>query len=73
MNSIIEHPNGQLFAMNSASHCIHVFNADLSYLHSFGGKGDTQGQFNQPHSLAFDSSGNGYVSDTQKFIWRVTY
>ena len=64
LNSINEHPNEQVFVVNSASHCIHVFNADLSYLQSFGGKGDTPGQFNQPHSLAFDSSGNGYVSDS---------
>ena len=63
-NSITEHPNGQLLVVDSASHCIHVFNADLFYLQSFGGKGDAPGQFNQPHSLAFDSSGNGYVSDS---------
>ena len=63
-NSITEHPNGQLLVVDSASHCIHVFNADLFYLQSFGGKGDAPGQFNQPHSLAFDSSGNSYVSDS---------
>ena len=63
-NSITEHPNGRVFVADSASHCIHVFNADFSYLQSFGGKGDAPGQFNQPHSLAFDSSGNGYVSDS---------
>ena len=43
------------------------------YFQSFGGKGDTPGQFNQPHGLAFDSSGNSYVSDSmnhriQKFM-----
>ena len=64
LDSIIEHPNGQVFVVNSASHCIHAFNADLSYFWSFGGKGDTPGQFNRPYSLAFDSSGNGYVSDS---------
>ena len=63
-NSITEHPNGQVFVVDSASHCIHVFNADLSEFRSFGGKGDAPGQFNQPHSLAFDSSENGYVSDS---------
>ena len=63
-NSITEHPNGQVFVVDSASHCIHVFNADLSKFRSFGGKGAAPGQFNRPHSLAFDSSGNGYVSDS---------
>ena len=63
-NSITEHPNGQVFVVDSASHFIHAFNSDLSEFHSFGGKGAAPGQFNQPHSLAFDSSGNGYVSDS---------
>ena len=63
-NSITEHPNGQVFVVDSVSHLIHVFSADLSEFHSFGGKGTAPGQFNQPHSLVFDSSGNGYVSDS---------
>ena len=53
-----------LLSILPATSCIHAFNTDLSYFHSFGGKGDTPGQFNQPHSLAFDSSENGYVSDS---------
>ena len=50
--------------IDSGSHCIHTFDTNLSNFHTFGGKGDAPGQFNQPHSLAFDSSGNGYVSDS---------
>ena len=64
LNCISEHPMGQVFVVDSASHCIHAFNADLSYFRSFGGKGNAPGQFNLPHSLAFDSSGYGYVSDS---------
>ena len=63
-SSVTVHPNGQIFVIDSGSHCIHTFDAHLSNFHTFGGKGDAPGQFNQPHSLAFDSSGNGYVSDS---------
>ena len=71
LNSITEHPNGQVFVVNSASHCIHAFNADLSYFQSFGGKGDTQGQFDQPHSLAFDSFGNS--SYVMQWLYESSY
>ena len=34
---------------------VQVFSSDGTYLRSFGGKGDQQGQFNQPTGIAFDN------------------
>ena len=38
--------------------------SDYTLLRIWGTKGSENGQFNIPHSLAFDRFGNAYVSDT---------
>ena len=38
--------------------------SDYTLLRIWGSKGSENGQFNIPHSLAFDRFGNAYVSDT---------
>ena len=41
---------------------ISIFTTDGHFIRSFGGK-DSEGQFYDPHGLAFDSEGTFYVCD----------
>ena len=43
---------------------IQFLNPDLTFHSSIGRKGSGNGQFNQPHDVAFDSAGNMYVTNT---------
>ena len=63
-NALAIHPCGKVFVVDSDAHSIHVFNADLTLCRAFGGKGEAHGYFDQPHSIAFDSAGSAYVSDS---------
>ena len=63
-NALAIHPCGEIFVVDSDAHSIYVFNADLTLSRTFGGKGKTHGYFDQPHSIAFDSAGSAYVSDS---------
>jgi DNA-binding beta-propeller fold protein YncE len=36
-----------------------------SFVARMGSKGVNDGEFNTPHTIAFDSSGNTYVTDTK--------
>lgn len=56
-------PDGAVYVCDSDNHCIHVFNWDLSFRHTFGSQGSAPGEFNWPDNIAFDSSGNFYVTD----------
>ena len=37
---------------------------EYTLVEDWGSEGDGDGEFNVPHSIAFDSSGNAYVTDT---------
>ena len=63
-NALAIHPCGEVFVIDSDAHSIYVFNADLTLCRTFGGKGKAHGYFDQPHSIAFDSAGSAYVSDS---------
>ena len=55
--------NGNVYVCDSDSHCIHVFSSDLELRLIFGSQGSKLGQFNWPDTVAFDSSGNFYVTE----------
>ena len=63
-NALAIHPSGEIFVVDSDAHSIYVFNADLTLCRNFGEKGKAHGYFDQPHSIAFDSAGSAYVSDS---------
>ena len=63
-NALAIHPCGEVFVVDSDAHSIYVFTADLTLCRTFGGKGTAHGYFDQPHSIAFDSAGSAYVSDS---------
>ena len=63
-NALAVHPCGEIFVVDSDAHSVFVFNANLTFCRILGGKGKLCGFFDQPHSVAFDSAGNAYVSDS---------
>jgi DNA-binding beta-propeller fold protein YncE len=65
-NDVITAPNGDIFVGEGhgrGRNRIIKFNAQGEYLMEWGGSGDGEGQFNQPHSLAMDSQGRLFVAD----------
>ena len=54
-------PCGEVFVVDSDAHLIY---ADLTLSRTFGRKGKAHGFFDQPHSIAFDSAGSVYISDS---------
>lgn len=63
-SALAVHPSGKIFIVDSNAHSIFIYNANLTFCHIFGGKGKVCGFFNQPHTIAFDSTGNAYISDS---------
>ena len=62
-NGLNVSPNGALYVCDSDRHCIHVFNSDLSFSAVFGSQGNRPGLFCWPDNIAFDSTGNFYITD----------
>ena len=61
---ITVHPTtGQIFIADKYNHRIQVLNKGLTYSHSFGKKGSSPEQFNQPYDVTFDNEGYLYVAD----------
>ena len=61
---ITVHPTtGQIFIADTDNHRIQVLNKDLTYSHSFGKKGSSPEQFNNPSDVTFDNEGYLYVAD----------
>ena len=63
-NALAVHPSGEIFIVDSDAHSILVLTSNLNSFRTFGGKGKAHGYFDQPHSIAFDSAGSAYVSDS---------
>lgn len=58
------HPQSQkIYVAEYGNHCIQILNSDLTFSNSFGCHGNSNGQFNHPHDVAFDSVGYVYVTD----------
>ena len=63
---ITVHPTtGQIFIADTNNHRIQVLNKDLTYSHSFGKKGSSPEQFNEPYDVTFDNEGYLYVADNE--------
>ena len=61
---ITVHPTTeQIFIADSFNHRIQVLNKDLTYSHSFGKKGSSPEQFNNPSDVTFDNE--GYICTLQ--------
>ena len=63
-DALAVHPSGEIFIVDSVAHSILVLTSNLNFCRTFGGKGKAHGYFDQPHSIAFDSAGSAYVSDS---------
>jgi sugar lactone lactonase YvrE len=66
-NDIVVGPNGNIYVSEghgtNANDRILIFDRDGKFLRAFGKRGAGPGEFNQPHSLAFDSRGRLFVAD----------
>lgn len=57
-------PNGDVFVVDGhGNNRVVKFSKDGEFIMSWGGAGTGPGQFNEPHSLAFDSRGRLFVGD----------
>ncbi|MGM0608109.1 MAG: SMP-30/gluconolactonase/LRE family protein [Candidatus Muiribacteriota bacterium] len=57
--------NRFIYVADTDNHRIARFDIDGNYLSGWGGSGQDRGEFNYPHGLALDLSGNIYVADTE--------
>ena len=55
--------NGHIYFIDCCNHRIQVLNPDLTFSHSFGREGSSEGQFNYPQFITVDNKGLVYVSD----------
>jgi mono/diheme cytochrome c family protein/sugar lactone lactonase YvrE len=67
-NAVIEAPNGDIFIsdghnVGTGNARVLKFKADGTFIKLWGGHGTAPGQFEMPHSLAFDSKGRLFVAD----------
>ncbi len=60
----INKTTGQVFVVEEQNHRVQVLHPDLTFSHMFGSSGSSQGQFQYPHDVAFDSQGYVYVTDS---------
>jgi DNA-binding beta-propeller fold protein YncE len=59
-------PNGDIFVTDGhGNNRVVKFSKNGTFLKAWGKKGSGQGEFNLPHSIAFDSSGRVFVADRE--------
>ncbi len=56
-------PDGRIYVVDSSNFRVQVFEADGTYVHTFGSIGVQPGQFSRPKGLDTDPDGNVYVTD----------
>ena len=56
--------NNKVYVADNNNHHVQVLNSDLTFSSTYGKQGSGKGQFNGPHGIACDSTGNVYVADT---------
>ena len=57
-------PDGRLYVVDGGNFRVQVFEADGTFVKTFGAIGRRSGQFSRPKGIAADPQGNIYVSDT---------
>jgi len=57
-------PDGRLYVVDGGNFRVQVFDADGTFVRTFGAIGRRSGQFSRPKGIAADPDGNIYVSDT---------
>ena len=62
----VRYRNHQVYVCDSDNARVQVFDSNLSFLQTFGTRGDGPGQLKDPCDLDFDSQGNIYVIDFKK-------
>lgn len=65
-NDVIVSPKGDIFVSEghgNGNNLVFKFTADGKFIKSWGKLGTGNGEFDQPHSLAFDSKGLLYIAD----------
>lgn len=55
---------GNMYALDSFSDLVFIFDREGKYINRFGGKGDQPGQLSSPRALAADGQGHIYVGDS---------
>ena len=56
--------NNKVYVAGNLNLHVQVLNSDLTFSSTFGKEGSGKGQFNDPHSIACDSTGKVYVADS---------
>ena len=59
----INHKNKKVYVCDQQNHRVQVLNEDLTFFSCFGSWGSGEGQFHGPQDVAFDSTGNVYITD----------
>ncbi len=57
-------PTGLLYITDSGNHRVQTFDKNGTFIAKWGSKGDGDGQFSKPESIAVDHVGHVYVADT---------
>jgi DNA-binding beta-propeller fold protein YncE len=58
---------GRLYVVDTAAHCVNIFNRDATLHARFGRRGAADGEFNYPTLLWRDAEGRLYVTDSLNF------
>lgn len=57
-----------IYVCDSENHCIHILNQYLRLVKTISSQGTAPGKFNWPDNIAFDSSGQFYVTECRNHI-----
>ena len=70
--SISISPTAKKIAISEwSNHRVQILNPDLTFHSSIGSTGSGNGQFNGPNDIAFDSTGNTYITDARNHCIQV--
>ncbi len=59
--------DGRLYVVDTAAHCVVIYDLKGRLIGQFGKRGKKEGEFNYPTSITCDKNGNIYVTDTLNF------
>ena len=67
MDIAFNYKSRKIYVVDHKNNRIQVLNSDLTFSSTFGEEGEGNGQFKDPTSIACDSSGNVFVTDSFNF------